>query len=104
MTDRPSYTFIGRCDELAAELLHAFDDTARDITARTARRHLGPATWRALEQRLGYVDDRGRPPNSALRLATDWAVRFELGLWCGERALNVRWSAYHHIFVRGGDC
>lgn len=38
--------FIGRCDELEEGDLHAFDETASDVTAGTVRRRIGFPLWK----------------------------------------------------------
>lgn len=75
-----------------------FDESMRDITAGTMRKHLGGEMWKWIECVLGYYGKDGKP-GSSLRLANDWAVRFEKGKWKGKPALCIMWSAYHHIFV-----
>lgn len=91
--------YIGRCDQLCARDLHAFDETAVEVTHKTAKRWIGALHWRRLERVLGYTDADHRPINPGLTLASDYAVRFEKGTWKGRRAFNVKWSGYHHIFL-----
>jgi len=96
----PEACFIGRCDALEAEDLHAYDDSSRDIQAATFRRIVGPSLYRQLESNLGYTDEDGRPYNRGLSLATDWSVRFTAGKWRGKPAAVCHWSAYHHVYLR----
>lgn len=85
------YQYIGRCDSLRGKDLDTFDDTSREITNRTFRKHLGSEAYLRFEEELGY--------NRWLRLANDWHVTYAKGKWKGRQAVCCFWSSYHHIFA-----
>lgn len=84
--------FVGRCDSLRAIDLEKFDDSSREISNRTFRKHIGKEMYEEFERDLGY----GR---SWLLLSGDCHVSYAKGLWKGKPAVCCFWSAYHHIFL-----
>lgn len=87
--------FIGRCDELTAEDLHAFDETCVDIDNAEFLRVMGQDAYNEFEKSLGY--------DASLRLVADWHVSYVAGVWKGQPAVCCFWSEYHHIFLASSE-
>ena len=85
--------FVGTCVSLRAVDLDAFDDSSRQITNRTFRKHLGSENYLNFEELLGY--DRH------LRLANDYHVSYFKGSWRGRPAICCMRSSIHHIWLVG---
>jgi hypothetical protein len=88
-------TFVGTCVQLSAADLDDFDDSVRQITNRTFRKHLGPDLYREFEACLGYGREIG------LWLSRDYCVSYHKGRWKGKPAICCMWSSIHHIWLIG---
>jgi hypothetical protein len=83
---RSTPLFVGTCVHLRADDLEEFDDSSREITYRTFRRHLG-----------SLVDELDRSFGVPLR--TDWHVSYLRGKWKGKAAICLMHSQIHHIWL-----
>lgn len=79
--------FIGTCVELPAYHLNEYDDTARDITYETFRKHVGGDTTKELSESFGVP------------IGSDWAVSFSKGKWKGKPAVCMMHSSIHHLWA-----
>ena len=84
--------FVGTCVHLEAEDLYAYDDTEREIGYNRFRYYVGGEVIKELEDSLGYT-------GSGLTLKKDFHIRYGTGKWKGERAVCMRWSSIHHIWL-----
>lgn len=90
--------FFASCDALpmpqaqAADALHAFDDSRREISFSTFARR---TDWQPSARKIGYAVGR----EDGLKLRNDYHVRFYSGRFDGRRAYVMIWSAYHLIFT-----
>lgn len=64
--------YIGCCVHLPANFIHSLVDNSRDISYRTLTRHVGRDQLQ--EAFPNYAWDKG---DRDLKLADDWAVRFQ---------------------------
>lgn len=85
--------FIGTCVHLPVHRLDEYDESSRDITHRTFRKHVGPEMATQINTEMGYGDC------PRLSLATDWSVSFSKGKWRGKKAVCVMHSSIHHIWT-----
>ena len=85
--------YIGRCDHLEAEDLHAYDDTEESIGYNRFKHYVGEDEIKRIEDEYGYTDCPG------LSLKSDWHVSYSQGKWKGQWAVCLYWSAYHHIWI-----
>lgn len=78
--------FIGTCVQLKAGDLDKFDDSSRDITYRTFRKHVGGETVKEINEWAGVPTHK------------DWHIRFKRGKWRGKPAACLMHSSIHHIW------
>jgi hypothetical protein len=78
--------FIGTCVELQANDLDDFDSSAREISYKTFRKHVGPEIIRELNEAF------------SVPVGKDWAVSFEKGKWKGKPAVCMHHSCIHHLW------
>jgi hypothetical protein len=88
-----SVEFIGTCVGLRFRDLQAYDDSEREITYRTFRKHVGADVIREINENIGY------PGPGVLTLASDYHVRYGKGKWKGKPAVCMHHSAIHHIWT-----
>lgn len=93
MASERTVTYVGRCDNLKAEDLDAFDDTSRDICNQTFRRTIGPDLYADFQRNLRYGRRHG------IWLSKDFHVSYVKGIWKEQRAVCCFWSEFHHIFT-----
>lgn len=82
--------FVGTCVVLEAKDLEAYDETERDITYRTFRKHVGRE----------IIEDINR--FNGVPIHKDWAVGFGKGRWKGKPAVCMHHSEIHHIWLCQG--
>lgn len=81
-------TFIGTCVDLRVRDLNAYDDSARDITYRTFRKHVGGEVIDEIHQQTGGVP----------HISQDYGVTFSRGRWKGRPAACMMHSSIHHLW------
>lgn len=79
--------FIGTCVNLPAEKLDQFDESSRQITYSTFRRHLGMYQIKELNDSFGVA------------LHKDYHVRFARGKYNGEKAICLFHSSIHYLWL-----
>ncbi len=79
--------FIGRCDHLEADDLHAFDDSSRTVGYPTFSRKVGASVLRAINACYGVP------------IKKDYQVSYATGRWKGKPAVCMFHSAWHHIWT-----
>jgi len=89
---RSAPEFVGTCVGLPARHLDAYNDTARDISYETFRRHVGRDVIAEISAWYGYR--RG-----GLLLKDDWHVRYSRGKWEGRPAVCMDHSSIHHLWL-----
>ena len=82
------------CVESDGESITAMVDAARDITYRTALKHMTDLLIWARAR--GY---EAREPGVTLR--TDWHVSFHKSVYQGKPCYYVQWSGIEYIWLRG---
>ena len=80
-------TFIGTCVGLPQSSLEAYDETERDISYRTFRRHVGGDVVREIDEAVGVP------------VGKDWHVSFGRGIYEGKPAVCMHHSAIHDLYA-----
>ncbi len=83
---------VGCPDHLVNDLALMVEE-AEGITFDQFKEKVDPESLRIVSESLGYLE------GSDLSLASDWAVRFKLGHFCGNECVFIVHSAVEYIFM-----
>lgn len=89
------FTFHTTCVGSTAELIHAMQDRAREVSWRTFRRHC--AGLDEIARTLGYSHPKAR--DGGLHLCKDWAVSFYRSRYDGQPCYYMDHSRIEHIWL-----
>lgn len=68
-------------------------ESGKEITYRTALRHLGRSLLESVFP--CYIWDNGK----GLRMRRDWHVKYYRSRYNGQKCIHIVWSAIDHIFT-----
>lgn len=89
------YQFTTTCVASTGPLINAMTASAKEVSYRTMRKHVGDALVE-IEHQLGY--DVGHKRETGLRLSKDWHVSFWRSTYDGRPCFYFVWSHIEHIF------
>ena len=82
--------FVGTCVQLRAADLWDYDETEREITYRTFRKHIGSYVAAEINSWAGWP---------GTHFSRDHHIRYGKGKWKGKPAVCMHHSAIHHIWT-----
>jgi hypothetical protein len=93
-----TWVFVTDCVNARGADINSMNDSARQISYRTLRKHLGEALI-SLERTLQYDTGTER---GGLRMSADWAVSCWKSWYRGKPCYFFRHSRIEYIFLKGG--
>lgn len=82
--------FMGTCVGLHANDLHDYDDSSRNISYQTFRKHLGKKVMNEINAWAGWP---------GTHFSRDRHISYSKGRWKGRKAVCMMHSSIHHIWT-----